>query len=82
MGLKFLGRVGTHIFLIIVFLEKNIILCILKGISENLNLKGYTLKYLDFEERFVLICKCYVFVNTVYIFKDLGAMCFGEKALG
>ena len=28
-GLKILGRVATHIFL----LEKNIILCILKGIS-------------------------------------------------
>ena len=31
-GLKFLGRVGTYIFFIY-FLEKNIILCILKGIS-------------------------------------------------
>ena len=30
-GLKILGRVGTQIF-IIFFLEKNIILCILKGI--------------------------------------------------
>ena len=30
-GLKILGRVGTHIFLII-FSGKNIILCILKGI--------------------------------------------------
>ena len=29
--LKILGRVGTYIFLIIFFLEKNIILCILKG---------------------------------------------------
>ena len=31
MGLKILGRVGTHIFLIIFFSGKNIILCILKG---------------------------------------------------
>ena len=31
-GLKILGRVGTHIFSIIFFLEKNIILCLLKGI--------------------------------------------------
>ena len=30
-GLKILGRVGTHIFLIIFFLDKTIILCILKG---------------------------------------------------
>ena len=30
-GIKILGRVGTHIFLIIFFLEKNINLCILKG---------------------------------------------------
>ena len=33
MGLKILGRVGTKFFLIIFFLENNIILCILKGIS-------------------------------------------------
>ena len=33
MGLKIFGRVGTHIFFIyFFFLEKNIILCILKGI--------------------------------------------------
>ena len=32
-GLKILGRVGLHIFFIIFFLEKDIILCILKGIS-------------------------------------------------
>ena len=32
-GLKILGRVGTHIFLIFFFQEKNIILCILKDIS-------------------------------------------------
>ena len=32
-GLKILGRVGTHIFLIIFFSVKNVILCILKGIS-------------------------------------------------
>ena len=31
-GLKILGRVGTHIFFLFFFLEKNIILCILKGI--------------------------------------------------
>ena len=31
MGLKILGRIGTHI--IIFFLEKTIILCVLKGIS-------------------------------------------------
>ena len=31
MGLKILGRVGTHIFFIL-FCRKNIILCILKGI--------------------------------------------------
>ena len=31
-GLKILGRVGTHIFFnYLFFLEKNIILCILKG---------------------------------------------------
>ena len=32
-GLKILARVGTHIFLIIFFLKKYMILCILKGIS-------------------------------------------------
>ena len=32
-GLKNLGRVGTHIFLMIFFSRKNIILYILKGIS-------------------------------------------------
>ena len=32
-GLKILGTIGTHIFLIIFFLRKNIVLCILKGIS-------------------------------------------------
>ena len=32
-GLKILGRVGTHIFLNYFFSGKNIILCILKGIS-------------------------------------------------
>ena len=32
-GLKILGRVGTHIFFIIFFLEIKIILCIWKGIS-------------------------------------------------
>ena len=33
-GLKSLGRVGTHIFFLITFFSgKNIILCILKGIS-------------------------------------------------
>ena len=31
-GLKILGRVGTHNFFIIFFLEKKIILCIFKGI--------------------------------------------------
>ena len=30
-GLKILGRVGTNIFFKYFFLEKNIILCILKG---------------------------------------------------
>ena len=33
MGLKILGRVGTHIFFNYFFFWKNIILCILKGIS-------------------------------------------------
>ena len=33
MGLKSLGRVGTHIFVLFFFLEKKIILRILKGIS-------------------------------------------------
>ena len=33
MGLKILGRVGVYIFFLFAFLEKNIILCILKGIS-------------------------------------------------
>ena len=33
IGLKFLGRVGTHIFFLIFFFSgKNTILCILKGI--------------------------------------------------
>ena len=32
-GPKVLRRVGTHIFLILFFLKKKIILCILKGIS-------------------------------------------------
>ena len=31
MGLKILGRVGTHIFFHFFFLETNIILCILKS---------------------------------------------------
>ena len=30
-GLKILGRLGTHIFFFFFFLEKEIILCILKG---------------------------------------------------
>ena len=46
MGLKILGRVGTHIF----FLEKNIIICILKVdrffFSENLK------KILGFNSKF------------------------------
>ena len=33
-GLKILGRVGTHIFSLFFFLEKNTILCILKGIAQ------------------------------------------------
>ena len=32
-GLKRLSRVDTHIFLILIHLKKNIVLCILKGIS-------------------------------------------------
>ena len=32
-GSEILGRVGTHIFFLIFFSGKNIILCILKGIS-------------------------------------------------
>ena len=44
IGLKNLGRVGTHIFLIVFFLEKNIILCILKGI---LHFKMHTIIYLS-----------------------------------
>ena len=32
-GFKILGRVGTHIFYKFFFLEKNINLCILKGVS-------------------------------------------------
>ena len=31
IGLKILGRVGSHNFFVYFFLEKNIILCILKG---------------------------------------------------
>ena len=42
MGLKILGRVGTHIF----FLEKKISLCILKGIS------GKKSNFMHFERQF------------------------------
>ena len=58
MGLKILGRVGTHIFVNYFLLEKNIISCILKGempfkmhkiiyfFPENLKkVLGFTIKY-------------------------------------